>query len=125
MNRTIQKMACAMLDGVETRHTFWGEASHSMVNIINKSHIHVNSDKTPYEIWYGKPPNVKHFIVSGSKCYIKNNNDKLQKFEARDDEGILLGYSIRKWYKCNNKILQKIVKCIDVVINEASTCIKK
>lgn len=86
----------------------------------------MNSDKTPYELWYGKPPTTKHFRVFGSKCYIKINNDKLGKSEAIDDEGILLGYySRRKWYKCYNKILQSIVECIDVVIDEASTGMKK
>jgi len=66
MDRTIQKMACAILDGSGTPHTFWGEAAHTTVNILNKDHIYVNSDKTPYELWYGKPPIVKHFRVFGS-----------------------------------------------------------
>jgi hypothetical protein len=30
-----------------------------------------NTDKTPYELWKGRPTNVKHFRVFGSKFYIK------------------------------------------------------
>ena len=103
-----------------------GEETHTLVNILNKAHIQVNSEKNPHELWFGKPPTVKHFRVFGSKCYIKNNDDKIGNFEARADEGILLGYSSRrKGYKCYNKILQKIVECIDVGIDEASTCTKR
>lgn len=58
----------------------------------------------------------------GSKCFIKKNDEKLGKFEARSDEGILLGYlSGNKGYKCYNKRLWKIVERIDVVIDEECT----
>ena len=92
------------------------------VNIINKAHVLLNKNKTPYEIWYGNIPTVKHFKVFGSKYYIKNNDEKLGNFEPRADEGIFLGYSFRsKAYKCYNKRLQNIVECIDVVIDGACT----
>ena len=93
MNRTIQQMAQAMLDESGTLDTFWGEAAHTAVNILNKAHARVNSDKTPFELWYGNLPTVKHFRVFRSKCLIKNNYEKLGKFEPRADEGIFLGYS--------------------------------
>ena len=103
-NKTIQKVARAMIDESRTSHTFWGKATHTSVNILNKAHVCVNSDQTPYEIWYGKPPSVKHFRVFGSKCFIKNTDEKLGKFEHKEDEGIFLGYSSRsKGYKCYNK----------------------
>jgi len=77
-----------------------------MVNILNKVHICVNNDKTPYELWYGKPPTIKNFIAFRIKCYINNNNDTIGKFEAIIDEENLLGYSSRrKGYKFYNKIL--------------------
>ena len=113
-------MARAMLDDSGTPDMFWGEAAHTAANILNKAHVRVNSDKTPYELWYGNSPTVKHFKVFGSKFFIKNNDEKLGKFEPRADEGILLGYSSRsRAYKCYNKRLWKIVECIDVVIDES------
>lgn len=66
MNRTIQKVAHAMLDESETPRTFWGEAEHTKVKILNKSHICVNNDKTPYDLWYSKSPTIKHFRFFGS-----------------------------------------------------------
>lgn len=64
--------------------------------------------------------------IFGSKCFIKKNDDKLEKFESRVDEGILLGYSSRrKGHKCYIKRLQNIVESIDVMIDEASIGTKK
>ena len=114
-----------MPDEFGTSNTFWGEAAHTVVNIINKDHVHVNSDKTPYELRYGKLPTIKHFKVFGRKCFIKNIDEKLGKFEPRADEGIFLGYSSRSnGYKCYNKRLRKFVECIDVVIDEACRNLK-
>jgi hypothetical protein len=76
-----------------------GEAAQTIVN-INKVHIRVNNDKTPYELCHGKPTSINHFKIFGNKFYIKINEDNLGKFDSRVDEGILLGYfSISKGYK--------------------------
>lgn len=65
----------------------------------------------PYELWFGKRATIKHFRVFGSKCYIKNIEEELGKFEDRVDEGVFLGYSIHsKAYKCYNKRLRKIIE---------------
>ena len=126
MNRTVQQMARAMLDEFGTPDTFRGEAAHTAVNILNKAHVRVNSDKTPYELQYGNLPTAKHFRVFGRKCFIKNNDEKLGKFEPRADEGIFIGYSSRsKAYKCYNKTLQKIFECIYVVIDESLSAPKR
>ena len=93
MNRTVQQMARAMLDESGTLATFWGEAAHAAVVILNKTNVRVNSTQTPHELWNGKTPSVKHFKIFGSKCYIKNTDEQLGKLEPRADEGILLGYS--------------------------------
>ena len=99
-------MAQAILDDSGTPDTFQGEAAHTVINILKKSHVHVNSDKNPYELCYGNLPTVKHFKVFGRKCFIKNNDEKLGKFEPRADDGIFLGYFSRsKVYKCYNKRL--------------------
>lgn len=119
MNKTIQQMTRATLDEFGKPHTLWGEESDTTINILNKTHILVNSDKNPYELWFGKPPVVKHYRFFGRKSYIKNIDDILGKFQSRLDQGILFGY------KCYNKSIQNIVECIDVVIDETSTGTKR
>jgi hypothetical protein len=63
------------------------------VHILNKVHLRMNSDKTPYELWFDRPASIKNFKVFGGKGYIKNNVDHLGKFDGRVDEGIFLGYA--------------------------------
>jgi hypothetical protein len=119
MNITVQEMERAMLDESEVPKTFWGELVQTVVNILNKVHIRVYCDKTPYELWHGRPTSIKHFKIFGSKCYIKRNEDILDKFDSRVDEGFLLGYSSKsKGYKCYNKRVHKIVESIDVKVDE-------
>jgi len=61
MNRTVQKMAHAMLDESGTPATFRGEEAFSAVVILNKKNVRVNNTQTPHELWYGETPSVKHF----------------------------------------------------------------
>jgi hypothetical protein len=78
-----------------------------------------NHDKTPCELWFGRPASVKYFRIFGSKCYIKNDEDNLGKFHPISDEGIFLGYSSnKKSYKCYNLRLLKIVESENVKIND-------
>jgi len=53
-------------------------------------------------------------------------DEKLGKFEPREDEGIFLVYSSRsEWYKCYNKRLRIFFEYIDVVIDEACINLKQ
>lgn len=80
------------MDERNVQQIFWVEHIHIAVVILNKAHFIPNSDKTPYELWYGRPTIVKHSRVFGSKCDIKRNDEKLGKFDARVDEDIFIGY---------------------------------
>ncbi len=101
--------------------TFWVEAIHIAIHILNKAHLRPNSDKTPYELWFGRPASIKHFKFFGSKCYIKNNDEHLGKYDDRVDEGVFLGYATNnKGYRCYNKRLHKMVDCIDIKIDEGT-----
>ena len=78
-----------------------------------------NTNKIPYELWKGRPTNVKHFRVFGSKCYIKREDGRMGKFDSRVDKEILVGYSsTRKEYKCYNLRLNKVVENINATIDE-------
>ena len=49
MNKIVQEMARSMLDESKVPNTFWEEVIQTAFNILNKSHIILNNDKTPYE----------------------------------------------------------------------------
>jgi hypothetical protein len=70
-------------------------------------------------MWHGRPAEIKHFKVFGSKFYINNNNENLGKYDDMSNEGILLGYATNnKGYICYNKRLHKLVDCIDIKVDE-------
>jgi transposase InsO family protein len=100
-NRTVQKMARTMIMDSKLTNIFCTQVVHTSVHIQNIVMLRNNTDKTPYEIWKGRPVNVKRFKVFGSKCYIKREHYRMGKFDSHVDKGILVGYSsTRKEYKC-------------------------
>jgi hypothetical protein len=116
---TIQEMARTMLMDSKLTEFFWTQEVHTTIHIQNKVMLRNNTDKTPYKIWKGRPTNVKHFRVFGSKCYIKREDGRMGKFDSHVDKVILVGYSsTRKAYKWYNLILNKVVERINVTIDE-------
>jgi hypothetical protein len=67
-NMTIQKMDRTMLMHSKLTDIFWTQAMHTTVHIQNRVMLRNNTNKTPYELWKGRPANAKHFRVFGSKC---------------------------------------------------------
>jgi hypothetical protein len=49
------------LNDSKLSNIFWGKIVHTTIHILNMGLIIRNSDKTPYELWKGRPTNVKHF----------------------------------------------------------------
>ena len=82
----------------------------------------MGTKKTAYEIWNGKKPKVKYFQVFGSKCYILNDRENLENFDAKSDEGIFLGYSTTsRAYRVFNKRTKTVMESINVKIDDALT----
>jgi len=69
-NRTVLEMARTMLNEAGISDRFWPQAVHTAVHTLNRALLRNNTDKTPYELWKGRPANVNYFRVFGSKCYI-------------------------------------------------------
>ena len=47
----------------------WAEAMNTTVHVINKTGLTRQDKKTPYELWYGKSPDVEKFRVFGTECF--------------------------------------------------------
>jgi hypothetical protein len=90
---TVKEIARTLLMDSKLTDVLWARAVHTTVHIQNIVILRNNSDKNPYELWKGRPSNVKNFIVLGSKCYIKRKYGKMEKFESRVEKGILVRYS--------------------------------
>nr|GFB23176.1 retrotransposon protein, putative, Ty1-copia subclass [Tanacetum cinerariifolium] len=69
--------------------SFWDYALESAVRILNMVPIK-KVDKTPYEIWLGKAPNLSYLKVWGCEAYVKR--DSAHKLHQRSVKCIFVGY---------------------------------
>jgi len=83
-------------------------------------------NKTPYELFKGRKPNIMHLKIFGCKCYMHNNGkDALGKFDPRSDEAIFLGYSSHsKAYKVFNKRTLCIEESVHVLFDETNSLVE-
>ena len=67
----------------------------------------------------GKKADVKYFKIYGSTCFIIKDRENVGKFDSQSDEGIFLGYSsTSKAYRVYNKRTKKVMKTVNIVIDE-------
>ena len=110
-----------MLNNRDVARNLWGEAINTACPMVNRVYFKPGTKKTPYELWKGRKPNVKYFRIFGSTCFILKDRENVGKFDFRSDEGIFLGYSsTNKVYRVYNKRTKKVMKTVDVVIDETS-----
>ncbi|KAG7537091.1 Zinc finger CCHC-type superfamily [Arabidopsis suecica] len=118
-NRTLQKMARAMIHSNNISQGFWAEAVSTACYIVNRVYVKPGTKTTSYEIWKGKNPNLSHFRVFGCVCYILNENEHFGKFDSRSDKGIFLGYSTNSSaYRVYNKRTKVIGDAVNVVFDD-------
>ncbi|CAL9011462.1 unnamed protein product, partial [Prunus brigantina] len=119
-NRVLIEMARVMLSGKSLPKFFWAEAVNTSCYVINRVYTRPNSDKTPYELWKAKKPNLKYFRVFGSLCYILRDREHLAKFDSKSDEGIFLGYSLNsRAFRVFNNRTKTMMESSNVVIDDS------
>uniref|UniRef100_A0A0K8UDK8 Retrovirus-related Pol polyprotein from transposon TNT 1-94 n=1 Tax=Bactrocera latifrons TaxID=174628 RepID=A0A0K8UDK8_BACLA len=93
MNRTIVEMARTMMAYANIPEMLWAEAIATAVYIRNRSPTKALTGMTPYEVWTGRKPSIKHLRVFGSiaVCLDKTQSNKLQ---AKGKELKMVGYSL-------------------------------
>ena len=79
-------------------------------------------EKTPYELYKGRKPNISHFKVFGCKCFVFNiGKDNLGKFDVKADEGIFLSYSSHSHaYRVYNKRTMTVEEYVHIVFDESN-----
>ena len=73
-------MARVILNSKKLSTRPWAEAVNTSCYTINRVFLRHGTNKTSYEIWKGKKPNLNHFHVFGCTCYILNDREQLGKF---------------------------------------------
>ena len=79
-----------MLSDSKLPKYFWAEAVATTCYILNRILIRPLTDKTSYELLHSKKPKVSYFRIFGSKYFILNTKDNLDKFDPESDKGIFI-----------------------------------
>ncbi|XP_040370263.1 uncharacterized protein LOC112183342 isoform X4 [Rosa chinensis] len=120
-NRVLLDMGRVMLHSAGLTPNLWAEAISTACYTANRAFLRPGTNKTPYELWKGKKPNVSHLRVFGSPCYIYRDREYLGKFDARSDKGIFLGYSLdSRAYRVYNKRTMSVMESYNVSIDDCA-----
>ncbi|GJY82126.1 integrase, catalytic region, zinc finger, CCHC-type containing protein, partial [Tanacetum coccineum] len=98
-NKTLIEAARTMLADSLLPTVFWAKVVNTACYVLNS----VFSDRLitrNYDLLIGKPPSISFMRPFGCPVTILNTVDPLGKFDGKDEEGFLVGYSI------NNKAIK-------------------
>jgi transposase InsO family protein len=95
-NRTIVEAIVAALAESGLPPSFWGEALVSFVHVWNRmpssSTTMRDAEATPYELWYGRKPDLAHLRVWGCQAYVHVQRDKRSKLDWHMTKCVFIGY---------------------------------
>ena len=111
-------MARVMLNNKKLLMKLWAKSVSTACYTINKVYVRSSMGKISYDIWRGKKPNLIHCHIFGSKCYVLNDREHLDKFDSKSDEGVFLGYSNNsRAYRVYNMRKQTVMEFANVVVD--------
>ena len=91
LNRTLLERVRAMLGDSGLPKGLWAEAVVTAGYIRNRSPVSTR-DKTPWELFFGKKPDVAGMRVFGARAYVHIPKQLRGKLESRSEMGYLVGY---------------------------------
>nr|GEX43105.1 hypothetical protein [Tanacetum cinerariifolium] len=114
-NRTLIEAARTMLADAKLPVTFWAEAVNTVCYIQNRVLVNKSQNKTLYELFNGRTPVIGFLKPFGCYVMILNTLDTLGKFDAKGDEGYLIGYSMSsKPFRVFNKRTKRVEENLHV-----------
>ncbi|GJU80893.1 retrovirus-related pol polyprotein from transposon TNT 1-94 [Tanacetum coccineum] len=123
-NKNLIKAARTILNGSLLSKHFWTDAVRIACYTQNRSIIVKRHDKTSYEIFRERIPNINYFHVFRCPVFIHNHKDNLGKFDAKADDGYFLGYSsVSKAFRYNTR-RQQIEETYHVTFDESMEAIR-
>jgi hypothetical protein len=120
-NRTLMDMVRSMMAYSDLPLSFWGEALHVAVYLLNHSPSKSVSS-TPYELWKGRKPTLLNLAVWGCNAQIRVPNQLRTKLEPKSFPGIFIGYpSGSKGYRFYDAENKKLIESRDAIFLDQDT----
>jgi hypothetical protein len=120
-NRTIVEMARTLKysnPDIDFPPAMWAELCNTAVYILNRTGKSSVEEKSPWEIWTGKKPRIKHLRIVGSVCFVHIPDCKRRKMDKKAVKGFLVGYDGDERYRVYIKEEHKVILSRDVVFQE-------
>ena len=120
LNRTLVEAARTMLTHASLSNAFWAEAVATTTYLRNRMVSTVlKNGKTPFQLWYGKKPDLKHLRVFGCVAYIHVPDIERRKLDKKAKKLRFIGYTetagnYRVWDETKHKCYIRH----DVIFNE-------
>ncbi|GJS27984.1 putative ribonuclease H-like domain-containing protein [Tanacetum coccineum] len=97
----------------------WAEVVNTACYVQNRVLVTKPLNKTPNELLHGRPPSISFMRPFGCHVTILNTLDLLGKFDGKDDEGFLVGYSINsKAFRVFNTRTRKVEENLHITFLE-------
>ena len=120
LNRTLVELVRSMLHSKGLSKKFWAEALSVAMHVRNRVTTRgLSSRTTPYEILFGRKPNVSYLRVFGSRCWYNIRKPDTDKLDPRAREALMIGYARgSRGYKLWDTADGKVVVSRDVRFDE-------
>jgi len=119
INRTIMDIARCLLHYAGAPKTFWREAVKMAVYVHNRTPTKALHTQTPYEIWFGRKPDLSNLRVFGCTAYAILPETQRHKLSDRAIKCVFLGYlDTSSGYFLYNIADHSFIKSRDVRFNE-------
>lgn len=111
----ITSKARTMLQSTRLPKELWTEAVQTACYLHNRLPNSTTNDKTPYEMFFGRKPQLKHVVEFGKECHVITNSQYLTKFDARTEEAYVVGFTERSnTYRCYLPESKRVIPTSDV-----------
>lgn len=117
-NQTVADGARTLLKESQLDLSFWPDAMLHFVYTWNRL-SHKNPEKTPFEMYGGIKPSIRHLKPFGTIAYVGVPRQRRAKLEAKAVKGIMIGYAFRtKGYRIWLPEECKVIETINVSFDE-------
>ncbi|UYV63588.1 K02A2.6-like [Cordylochernes scorpioides] len=121
MNRTLLDLVRSTISGSGLPKASWAELTYTAAYVRNRVLNNHNGESTPYELWTGNKPSLKHTRAIGCQVFVHIPRQvRKSKLERRAVKGNLVGYALRgRGYRVWIPEMKKVVESRDCVFKES------
>ncbi|CAL9244028.1 unnamed protein product, partial [Arabidopsis halleri] len=119
MLRTINNLVRTLLIDASLPLTYWVEALHTAVHLINLLPSSAVQDDVPYSRLFNKPASYQHLRAFGCLCYPNLLPTTPHKLAPRSTPCVFLGYPLdHRGYRCLDLSTKRVILSRHVVFHE-------